>query len=121
MLEKRVKILLQLIDDKVGTSYKILTRAELLDMLSQQMDSTVEEMDSAINYLMQKEYITVKYNDSKDICLASTTKARAQLEHSKSNIQRANLPKWQFWTMLGIVILGSFVGSILANIITNAF
>lgn len=121
MLEKRVKLLLQLIDENVGTSYKILTRAELLDMLDAQMDSTAEQMDSAINYLMQKEYITVKYNDSTDICLASTTKARAQLEHSKSNVERASLPKWQFWTMLGIVVLGSFVGSILANIITGLF
>ncbi len=121
MLEKRVKVLLQLIDDNVGTSYKILTRAELLDMLCSQMDSTVEQMDSAINYLMQKEYITVKYNDSTDICLASTTKARAQLEHSKSNIQRASIPKWQFWTMLGIVVLGSFVGSLLADIIQSIF
>ncbi len=121
MLEKRIRILLQLIDDNVGTSFTILTRVELLDMLCKEIDSTIEDMDSAINYLVQKEFITVKYNDSTDICLASTTKARAQLEHSKSNIQRASIPKWQFWTMLGIVILGSFVGSLLADILVGLF
>ncbi len=119
MLEKRVRILLQLIDEHVGTNFTVLTRQELLDMLCQQTDATLEQMNSAINYLMQKQYIVVKYSDSTDICLASTTKARAQLEHSRSNVQRANISRWQVWTLIGIVVLGSFVGSLLAILLTR--
>lgn len=121
MLEKRILSLLKLLENNIGDNYKIVDKQELLSMLPSAARFDITSLESALNYLSDRQYISIKYSDSNDICLCTTAKAKAYLEHSKSNIERTTLTKSQYFTIFAVVLIASFVGCLLATIVASLF
>ncbi len=82
MLDKRTIALLKIIDGECTRGgYKIFSTEELLS--SMPIDFNVDEdgIRESINILSEKQYINVKYQDEKEVCLVPLPKGRLVFEN----------------------------------------
>ena len=109
--DKKIKAVLNYIKANASDGYNVLSKAEIINFLGL-ADS--QSLSTALIYLKQNDYIVVKYEDEKDICLCLTEKATSV---QPVDVQQAKLPKWQVWLFFVGVFAFSFLGAFLAVIL----
>ncbi len=115
MLDKRCFALLNIINQEcVDKGYKIFSVEELIQLLPKSFGVTDNELGLLINTLIQKEYISVKYFDQKEVCLCPLNKGRLVFENKIDvEIEKVRTEKRYF----AYSFLGGLVGAFLAGII----
>ncbi|MCM1043827.1 MAG: hypothetical protein NC350_06480 [Corallococcus sp.] len=114
MLDRKTEIILKYLSNTIGTNFTVVTKTDLIDALAKKASVDDVQLDSSLNYLKENNYITVKYQDSAEICLAVTMKSAAYLEHKSSEATKAELTKKQHAYVFLYGALGAFVGAFLA-------
>ena len=77
MLDKRSLALLNIINEEcLGTGYKIFCVDELADALPASFGMDSEGIRVCIKTLSEHEYVSVKYEDEREVCLSLLPKGR---------------------------------------------
>ena len=104
--ERLLKILIVLTED--GTAYKVLAYADI----SEKLGTAPETLKELLTYLNEREYIKIKYNDAKDVCLTVLPKGKLYTESVKKDVKTVSKGRIKFFiaTFLG-AMAGGIVGS----------
>ncbi len=113
MLDKRCKILLNIINKEcVNSGYKVLEINDLALSMPSELGVDNEGITECINTLAMQEYISVKYQDDKEVCLSPLSKGRLIFENridqeiEKKIYQRKYFLNSFFGSMVGGLIVG---------------
>jgi hypothetical protein len=116
MLEKESEFLLNYIVKEVGSAYKIIEYSDIILSFPPSYTITEEKLKEALLILKNKDYISVKYNDGKSVCLCSTEKAFLY----KSNLDKTTSEKEiKESKLFGISFLGGLIGGFLGALILS--
>lgn len=121
MLDKKSNAVLQLLRDKTENAYKVLDKNQILADLPKKYKVDMQSLLAIINFLTENEYVSVKYQDKDEICIATTVKAESYLEGEKDLQQKAKISNGQAtWLLVG-VFLAAFLGALVASLIGKLF
>lgn len=112
MLDKRSLSLLGYIDKECsGGGYKIFSVAELLASFPPEFGSDEEGVADCLRALSEKEYISVKYADEREVCLSPLPKGRLVFENkAEEETERARAEKRYFlYSFFGAIAGGAAV------------
>ncbi len=115
MLDERSLALLDIINNACPESgYKIFDVGELTDGLSTKYAIDIDGVRECIKNLSSHEYISVKYEDEREICACPLSKGRLAFENRiDAEIDRArDKRKFFIYSFLGGAI-GSFIAAAL--------
>jgi hypothetical protein len=118
-VDKKVEKILNFLSNDVGSSYSILEKSEIVDALAPKVEVTAAELTSALNYLADKEYVSIKYQSESEVCLAVTSRTDSFLQYKNGDTERAVLTKKQHAMMFAIGVVGAFVGALLAVLLAK--
>ncbi len=111
ILDKKTIAVLNYIKNNADDGFNVLSKAQILAELPKKLNIDSQFLSTALINLKQNDYITVKYEDEKDICLCLNEKATGAFQEDKQN---AKLPRWQMWLFFVGVFTLSFLGAFLA-------
>ena len=119
MIDKRCLILLDILNNECELGYKVLSVEELALSMPNGYKCTAEGVLHCINALSAKEYISVKYQDEKEVCVCPLPKGRQVFENKiEEEIQKSKDRKCYFlYSMLGAVCGGAVVTAITAIVL----
>ncbi|MEG1706175.1 MAG: hypothetical protein RR086_05590 [Clostridia bacterium] len=118
MLEKKSEQLLKYFVENCSDKYSILGKDEIISALPTKTKLDLETFDAIINFLREKEYLSVKYLDSAEICVMSTLKASAYFEEPHSTTrEKVNLPNKQYLITFLSALLGALIGALIGGLI----
>ena len=117
MLDKKTAAVLQMLANEVGYSYKVVKKQQLVNALPTKYPLTEDELVAIIAFLKENEYLTVKYQDKNEICLALSVKAEAHLSGEGEPQVNTKMAKGQAWLLVVACFLGAFLGAIVAVLI----
>lgn len=123
MLDNRSLALLNIINGECTDSeYKVLEIAELVRAMPSEYKVDENGLRESLNALSLREYISVKYEDDKEVCLTPLSKGRFVFENRMDyEMERVeNKRKYFIYACLGGLV-GSFIPSVLCLIITLFF
>jgi uncharacterized protein YbaR (Trm112 family) len=123
MLDKRCLTLLNVINLQcVNSGYKIFSIEDLVLSMPSYLSMDSEQVLQCVKTLADKEYISVKYQDEREICTCPLTKGRLVFENRlEEEMQKSLYRKRYFlYSFLGGV-LGSSLASLFFNIISLLF
>ncbi len=81
MLDKRCSALLDVINGEcTGSGYKVMEIGELMLSMPKLFDATDQSIIEHLSYLSAREYISIKYQDEREVCLMPLTKGRLVTE-----------------------------------------
>lgn len=96
--------------------YGVYDMEELYFSVSKSLNISKSEYGKIFDFLAEKKYINVKYNDSKTVCFSVTEKAKEYIERTKTD----NLFKGKITKKLYLFcFLGSFFGAVLGVFIAE--
>lgn len=119
MLDKRCLTLLNVINLQcVNSGYKIFSIEELVLSMPSYLGMDSEQVLQCIKTLTDKEYISVKYQDEREICTCPLTKGRLVFENRLEEELQKTLDRKRYflYSFLG-GLLGGFLASLFFNII----
>ncbi len=115
MLDKKTEKILYVLNEQIGTNYKVVEKQTLMQTLNIQKD----ELAKVLNMLKQREYITVNYQDKDDICLAMTLKAQTYFVGKEADTDKASLSKLQLLLLFVFTFAGAFFGAFFAILLAK--
>ena len=116
MLDVRCQALLGVINGECGGSgYKIFETEFLKNSLPKDCRIDEDGIRECIKLLSERDYISVKYQDDKEICLSPLAKGRLVNERRIDEQIERNSTKRQY---LIYSFFGAIIGSILGGVIT---
>ena len=122
MLDKRSARLLEGILRLCGEgSYKIVEIGELIKVMAPRYKVDAEAISQIAKYLVDSEYINVKYSDDKVYCMTVLPKGRI---HGETNIHKKQdyaFSKRLIWAIAIGSFVAAFAGAALAIIIFRTF
>lgn len=121
MLDKKTDAVLRLLVDKVGESYKVINKNQLLNALPEKLRFDMPNLLNELTFLQNNEYIDVKYQDKEEICLAVTVKASNYTQNVKSVFSKATITTRQIILLIGGVFAAAFLGALAAILIGRLF
>lgn len=121
MLDKKTDAVLELLTQKVGNSYKVLSKTQILEDLPQKLGIDMQGLLNIINFLKENEYVDVKYQDKDEVCLTTTVKAESYVEGEKEITQKAKITNGQVGLLILGVFLAAFFGAFAATLIGKLF
>ncbi|MCH5156483.1 MAG: hypothetical protein J1G02_01235 [Clostridiales bacterium] len=121
MLDKKTDAVLELLTEKVGNSYKVLNKNQLLDQLPKKLGIDMQGLLGIITFLKENEYVDVKYQDKEEICLSTTVKAESYVEGEKNITQKAKITNGQVGLLMLGVFAAAFLGALIATLIGKLF
>lgn len=109
MLDKRCLALLNIINGEcVGTGYKIFSISDLVASMPIHFGMDGAGVYECVKTLSEREYISVKYQDDKEICLSPLTKGRLVFENKiDEELEKSRAEKRYFFF--------SFIGGLLGG------
>ncbi len=119
MLDKRCLTLLNVINLQcVNSGYKIFSIEDLVLSMPSYLSMDSEQVLQCVKTLADKEYISVKYQDEREICTCPLTKGRLVFENRLEEELQKNLDRKRYflYSFLG-GLLGGFLASLFFNII----
>lgn len=119
MLDKRCFALLKIINDQCADSgYKVFSVDELISAMPNNLGVDSAVIFLCIKSLLEHEYISVKYQDEREICLIPLIKGRLVFEKAiEEEIEKNNTSKKYFaYSLVGAIIGGVIGGTIFAII-----
>lgn len=121
MLDKKSNAVLQLLREKTANAYKVLNKNDILAELPQKLKIDMQGLLAIVTFLTENEYVSVKYQDKDEICIATTVKADSYLDGEKDLQQKAKISNAQVtWLFVG-AFLAAFLGALLASFIGKLF
>ena len=121
MLDKKTDAVLELLAKKVGNSYKVLNKDQLLAELPKKLDIDMQGLLGIITFLKENEYVDVKYQDKEEICISTTVKAESYVDGEKNITQKAKITNGQVGLLILGVFLAAFFGAFAATFIGKLF
>ena len=121
MLDKKMTVVLNMLVEQVGYSYKVVKKQQLLEALPKKYQMDADTLVSIISFLKENEYLVVKYQDKDDICLTLTVKAETLLAGENEMAVKSKIAYGQVWLLFAGVFLAAFVGSLLAALVGKLF
>ncbi len=116
MLDRRCFALLDIVNSQCQNSgYKVIEIADLVTMMPKEFGCDKENLRECISALSEREYISVKYEDEKEICLSPLPKGRMVFENKKETESNETSLKRSYF-LFGF--LGAFTGSLIMTLIT---
>jgi len=109
--DKNTETVLKYLNEKCGTDYTVLSKQEVVSSMPKHSAIGVDELDSALNFLRQNDYVAITYNDAREFCVALTGKAVAQLEHKNQGIEKTELTRKQALMVFLLSFFGAMLGS----------
>ena len=113
MLDKRCIALLEYLNrESLSNSYKVFDIDEIISSMPPQYGLDREAIGECIRALSEREYISVKYQDEKEVCLLPLTKGRLVFENRIDNeiLKKQSERKYFFYSFIGGAF-GSFAVS----------
>ena len=120
MLDKRCLTLLNIINLQcVNSGYKIFSIEDLVLSMPSYLSMDSEQVLQCIKTLTDKEYISVKYQDEREICTCPLTKGRLVFENRLEEEMQKTLDRKRYflYSFLG-GLLGGSLASLFFNIIS---
>ena len=121
MLDKKTATVLTMLSHEVGYSYKVVKKQQLLAALPKKQSLTEEELVATIGFLKDNEYLTVKYHDKDEICLALSVKAESCLSGEAEPSMKTKMTKGQAWLLVAATFIAAFFGALLAVFVGKLF
>lgn len=121
MLDKRTTAVLQLLRNKTENAYKVLNKEQLVDELPAKIKLDVQTLLNIITFLSENDFVSIKYQDKDEICIATTVKADSYLDGEKDMQQKAKISNSQATLLLVGVFLAAFLGALIAGLIGKLF
>ena len=121
MLDRKTDAVLELLTKKVGNSYMVLNKNQLLQELPKKLDIDIQSLLNIIAFLKENQYVDVKYQDKEEICLTTTVKAESYVEGEKEITQKAKITNGQVWLLILGVFLAAFLGAFAAVMVGKLF
>ncbi len=121
MLDKKTEQILGVLRNNIGTNFKVVNKADILSWMPEKLRMDKETLAATMIYLKEKDYLTVKYQDKDEICLAVTVRAESYLENDKNTAEKTNLSVKQYGFVFLFGFLGAFAGSMIALLLSNLF
>ena len=115
MLDKRCIALLDYLNkESLSDSYKVFDIEDIIASMPAQFGFDRDSIGECIRALSEREYISVKYQDEKEVCLLPLTKGRLVFENRIDNeiSKRQAERRYFFYSFIGGVS-----GALLANIV----
>lgn len=110
MLDKRSIALLDIINGICSNcGYKVLDIEELVSLMPKEYGVDIETVRESISALSEREYISVKYEDEKEVCLSPLPKGRMVFENKVDGEIKSKKDKKSYFAYC---FLGSFFGAI---------
>jgi len=118
MLDRRTSILLDAINKRCTEgSYKVLAWAELKSELPEKYKIDKDNLTQMIEYLSTREFVSVKYSDENEICLAPLPRGRLYNEkESEIKTEQWKDIRGTIYTVAGSAI-AAFAGAMIAVLI----
>lgn len=115
MLDKRTLALLEYINGECGGGYKIFSTEELINALPAVFGADAEGVRECVKTLSERDYISVKYQDEKEVCLSPLMKGRLVFENRiDDEIEKVRSERRYFV----FSFVGALSGGVLAGLIT---
>lgn len=121
MLDKKTAAVLQLLRDKTENAYKVLNKNQLIAELPDKLKVDAQALLAIVTFLTENEYVSVKYQDKEEICIATTIKADSYLDGENNLQQKAKLTNAQSALLLVGVFVAAFLGALIAGLIGKLF
>lgn len=121
MLDKKTETVLRILTEKVGESYKVMNKKQLLADIPTRFNMDEQSLLATINFLKEDDYLDVKYQDKEEICLAVTVKATSYAENEKNMVERANISAKQTVLLFVGVFFAAFLGALIAVLVGKLF
>lgn len=121
MLDKKSNAVLQLLHDKTENAYKVLNKNDILAELPQKLKIDMQGLLAIVTFLTENEYVSVKYQDKDEICIATTVKADSYLDGEKDIQQKAKLSNAQSVLLFVGVFVAAFLGAFAAVLLGKLF
>lgn len=121
MLDKKTSAVLSLLRAKTEKSYKVLDKNHILSELPAKLRIDMDGLQEILSFLAENEYVSVKYQDKEEICVASTVKADSYLDGEKHLQQKAHLTNSQTVLLFAGVFLMAFLGALIAVLVGKLF
>lgn len=121
MLDKRTAAVLELLKNKTENAYKVLDKEQLLRELPKKLRIDAQGLLAIVTFLTENEYVSVKYQDKDEICIATTIKADSYIDGEKDLQQKAKLTNTQTALLFVGVFVAAFLGALLAALIGKLF
>ncbi len=119
MLDERALALLDIINFECSSGgYKVFFIKDLISSIPENLAVDENQLFECIETLSNHQYICVKYQDQKEICLTSLVKGRVESENRlDAQIENLELNKKHFF----FSFLGALLGGICAFILALLF
>lgn len=116
MLDKRCLALLNIINAECsGSGYKIFAVDDLISAMPQKFGMDSDGVFECIKNLTERDYLSVKYQDDKEICACPLTKGRLVFENKiEEELEKLRAEKRYFLYSF----VGAFIGGVLGLIFT---
>ena len=120
MLDKFTLSLLNIIcESSTPFSYKVFSIDYLTEQARKDLSCDNDMVLEGLNYLFERDYINVKYQDEKEACICSTQKGRLFFENVKEqDAEKKEKDKTLFKFAFIGALLGGVISAILGAIIT---
>lgn len=121
MLDKKTAAVLNMLSNEVGYSYKVVKKQQLLDAMPKKQVLTADDLVAIVGFLKDNEYLTVKYQDKDEICLALSVKAESYLSGEQEPSMKTKMAKGQAWLLVATTFIAAFLGALVAVFIGKLF
>lgn len=112
MLDKRTLSLLKIIDSEtVSGGYKVFSFSDLVSAMPSYFDVDESGIRDLLKDLYDKEYLSVKYEDDKEVCLSPLPKGRLVFENIiDEEIEKSrSARKYFFYSFMGAASGGASI------------
>ena len=115
MLDKRCLALLNILNSEcVNSGYKVVSIEDLVLSMPLSFGIDIDGVRECLYTLFEKEYISVKYQDEKEVCLCPLTKGRLVFENKiEEELDSQRSKKTYFLYSM----LGAFSGGVISGLI----
>ncbi len=115
MLDSRSKQLLQVLNTECeGSTYKVFDKEFLISSMPKAVGLDEFGLKHCLNFLLEREYISIKYEDEKELCVCPLPKGRLLFEENlDSEIEVFNNKK----SLLLYSFFGAFIGSFFVSLL----
>ncbi len=119
MLDKRCFALLEYLNRQcLNTGYKVFSNEELIGVLPAEYGMDIDSLKECLKDLAEREYVSIKFLDDKEVCLCPLTKGRLVFENRlEDEIVKSRAEKRYFLSGAIGALTGGVIGSLIQAVI----
>lgn len=121
MLDRKTEAVLAMLSEQVGYSYKVVNKAELAAKMPKRFAVNEDKLIAVIAFLKENDYLTVKYQDKDEICLALSVKSETYLSQKDHISAQTKISGKQIVLLFFGVFAASLLGTLAAELLMRLF